>query len=166
MLVTCAFLSADGRRPWEPRPPSSGTPNWPGRYAKGCTGAYGTDVEVTGGKAERTVDYGRRNVTVAKSHVRSGVALLGTPRSGSILSLAGAGVGLWKVDAFAEVLFMTSQVVHATLFIASAKGYTPVPAKDCQLEFTRLSFAASLGAQVVHVCFWKSAGRNVFTQAS
>jgi hypothetical protein len=72
-----------------------------------------------------------------------------------LLSYRGDGVGLWMVDAFAEILFMASQMVHATLFIAIAKGYTLVPAKDCQLEFTRLSFAASLAAHAALVCFGK-----------
>jgi hypothetical protein len=65
------------------------------------------------------------------------------------------GVGFWALDLLAEVLFMMSQVAHATLLIAIAQGYTLIHEKAQQIEFSRLVTFATLAAHAALVCFGK-----------
>jgi len=50
---------------------------------------------------------------------------------------------------------MMSQVVHATLLIAIAQGYTLLHEKACRTEFTKLAFVATLAAHAALVCHGK-----------
>jgi len=72
-----------------------------------------------------------------------------------LLKYRSDGVGLHSFDALAEVLFMMSQVVHATLLIAIAKGYTLLPTKDCEPELMRFALIATMAAHTALVCFGK-----------
>merc|ERR1719394_663444 len=65
------------------------------------------------------------------------------------------GIGIWFLDALAEVLFMACQVIHATLLIAIASGYTLVQDKENQLTVGKLAFTATLAAHAALVCFSK-----------
>eukprot|EP00929_Paragymnodinium_shiwhaense_P078940 TRINITY_DN40973_c0_g2_i1.p1 TRINITY_DN40973_c0_g2~~TRINITY_DN40973_c0_g2_i1.p1 ORF type:complete len:453 (+),score=94.53 TRINITY_DN40973_c0_g2_i1:116-1474(+) len=70
-----------------------------------------------------------------------------------LLAYRGDGVGMPSFDILAEVLFMTSQVIHATLLIAIAKGYTLLPACQSQLDISRLAIVATLAAHAALVGF-------------
>jgi hypothetical protein len=72
-----------------------------------------------------------------------------------LVSYRANGVGYWALDLLAEVLFMMSQVAHATLLIAIAQGYTLLHEKACQIEFSRLVTFATLAAHAALVCFGK-----------
>lgn len=65
------------------------------------------------------------------------------------------GVGIWALDILAEVLFMVTQAAHATLLIAIAQGYTLLGCKECNLDFSRLAFAATLAGHAALVAFSK-----------
>ena len=72
-----------------------------------------------------------------------------------LFKYTGDGVGVTSLDVLAEVLFMVSQVGHATLLIAIAQGYTLLVEKDCKFDLARLSFIATLAAHAALVCFSK-----------
>jgi hypothetical protein len=72
-----------------------------------------------------------------------------------LVSYQSNGVGYWTLDLLAEVLFMMSQVTHATLLIAIAQGYTLLHEKACQIELSRLVTFATLAAHAALVCFSK-----------
>eukprot|EP00927_Polykrikos_kofoidii_P055353 TRINITY_DN49625_c0_g1_i1.p1 TRINITY_DN49625_c0_g1~~TRINITY_DN49625_c0_g1_i1.p1 ORF type:complete len:457 (+),score=72.65 TRINITY_DN49625_c0_g1_i1:56-1372(+) len=65
------------------------------------------------------------------------------------------GEGFWLLDVVAEFLFMGSQVVHAMLLIAIARGYTLLPGKSSTESAARLGFVATLAAHAALMCFGK-----------
>jgi hypothetical protein len=65
------------------------------------------------------------------------------------------GEGLWMLDVSAEILFMGSQVLHATLLIAIARGYTLLPSNKSDESTVRLGFIATLAAHAALVWFSK-----------
>jgi hypothetical protein len=67
----------------------------------------------------------------------------------------GNGIGLWTLDALSEILFMLSQVVRTTIFIAIAMGYTLLPSATGQLGLMKAIAALALCVHAALVGFGK-----------
>jgi hypothetical protein len=72
-----------------------------------------------------------------------------------LLRYTANGEGFWMLDVVSELLFMGSQVVHATLLIAIARGFTLLPMKTSEQDGPRLGFIATLAAHAALVGFGK-----------
>eukprot|EP00927_Polykrikos_kofoidii_P063775 TRINITY_DN5865_c0_g1_i1.p1 TRINITY_DN5865_c0_g1~~TRINITY_DN5865_c0_g1_i1.p1 ORF type:complete len:453 (-),score=70.31 TRINITY_DN5865_c0_g1_i1:444-1745(-) len=65
------------------------------------------------------------------------------------------GEGLWLLDVMAKIFFMGSQVAHAMLLIAIARGYTLLPGKASEKKAASWGFVTTLAVHAVLVCCGK-----------